>query len=77
MDNSTRSTGRQVDKSTGRQVNRSTSRQINNAKIANTNPNLTIDLTGSFLLTIALGRQVDRSTSPQVDKSILPKYING
>ena len=77
MDNSTRSTGRQVDKSTGRQVNRSTSRQINNAKIANTNPNPAIDLTGSFLLTIALGRQVDRSTSPQVDKSILPKYING
>ena len=49
---------------------------VNNAKIANTNPNLTITLTGSFLLTIALGRQVDKSTGRQVDILILAVHIN-
>ena len=49
---------------------------VNNAKIANTNPNQTITLTGSFLLTIALGRQVDKSTGRQVDNLILAVHIN-
>ena len=49
---------------------------VNNAKIANTNPNLTLTLTGSFLLTIALGRQVDKSTGRQVDNLILAVHIN-
>ena len=47
---------------------------VNNAKIANTNPNLTIILTGSFLLTIALGRQVDRSTSRQINIAKMYKW---
>ena len=49
---------------------------VNNAKIANTNPNLTITLTGSFLLAIALGRQVDKSTGRQVDNLILAVHIH-
>ena len=48
---------------------------VNNAKIANTNPNLTITLTGSFLLTIALGRQVDKSTSRQINIAKMYKWI--
>ena len=85
------STCRPVDLSTNRPVDLSTyvigrrvlinghycpNLSVNNAKIANTNPNLTITLTGSFLLTIALGRQVDKSTGRQVDNLVLAVHIN-